>query len=89
MVVVSIGMAPNPVTETSAWWENLIDLHPPKNEVVAQIMDDTRAMFKVAGEWMIENLPPSPDLTVALRSLKDASQHAIATIACNQEFYDD
>lgn len=79
--------APNPATEPARWWDNSIDLHPPKNETVAGEMDNVRAAFKAVGHMLIERTPPGPDLTVALRALKDASQAAIGNIACNQEHY--
>lgn len=80
---------PNPATDPRAWWENLIDLHPPKSPQVATAMDITRARFRRLGLELISLLPPGPDLTGALRSLKDASQHAIACIACNQDHWPD
>ena len=79
----------NPATDPEAWWSNQIDLHPPKNGVVADVMDQTRATYKAVGLFLIRNTPPGPDLTVALRALKDASQAAIGNIACNQDHWED
>ena len=75
---------PNPANDPHGWWDNTIDLHPPSNDEVAELMDKTRATFKAVGHFLIDSTPPGPDLTVALRALKDASQYAIANIACNQ-----
>lgn len=80
-------MSPNPITDPQDWWDNLIDLHPPQADGAATAMDDVRASFKALGRLLIAITPPGPDLTVALRALKDASQAAIANIACNQDFY--
>lgn len=80
-------MPPNPQTDPAAWWENLIDLHPPSNDEVRLAMDDIRRRFKELGHAIIQFTPPGPDQTVALRALKDAAQAAIANIACNQEHY--
>lgn len=77
----------NPATDAAAWWDNQIDLHPPKNENVARAMDEVRAAFKDLGHVVIEMTPPGPDLTVALRALKEASMAAIGNIACNQDHY--
>lgn len=79
--------APNPATDPTAWWDNQIDLHPPSNPAVAMAMDTVRAGFKQLGHEVIALTPPGPDLTVALRALKEASTAAIANIACNQEHY--
>lgn len=80
-------MNPNPATDPLEWWDNQIDLHPPKNDVVATTMDTIRGEFKELGHTIIAMTPPGPDLTVALRALKDASQAAIGNIACNQNYY--
>lgn len=79
----------NPAIEPDAWWDNQITLHPPKNEDVAALMDETRDRFKTLGFFLIVNTPSGPDLTVALRALKDASQAAIGNIACNQDHWPD
>lgn len=79
----------NPATDTAAWWDNQIDLHPPKDQRVAEVMDFVRSNFKSMGYLLIETTPPGPDLTVALRALKDASQAAIGNIACNQDHWED
>ena len=79
----------NPATDTAAWWDNQIDLHPPKNQNVAATMDTVRSEFKALGHTLIDITPPGPDLTVALRALKDASQAAIGNIACNQDHWED
>lgn len=78
---------PNVQTDPKGWWSNQIDLHPPKNEHVAAVMDEVRASFKKLGLDLIDMLPSGPDLTVALRALKEASQSAIGAIACDQDFY--
>jgi len=77
--------APNPQTDPAGWWDNLVDLHPPKDAEVAGLMDRTRAHFKDLGHFLIATSPPGPDLTVALRALKDACQAAIGNIACHQD----
>lgn len=79
----------NPATDPHDWWDNQIDLHPPKNPHVAQTMDLIRGKFKELGHDLITYTPPGPDLTVALRALKDASQAAIGNIACNQDHWED
>lgn len=79
--------APNPATDPVAWWNNQIDLHPPSSPEVAEAMDTIREAFKHVGHLVIQVTPPGPDLTVALRALKEASQAAISNIACNQEHY--
>ena len=75
----------NPATDPIAWWDNQITLHPPVDADVADLMDRTRSTFRAVGLFLIRNTPPGPDLTVALRALKDASQAAIGNIACNQD----
>lgn len=82
---MNINVATDPIT----WWENQITLHPPITSHVAEIMDLVRNQFAELGRLVIEVTPPGPDLTVALRALKDASQAAIANIACNQDFWDE
>jgi hypothetical protein len=78
-------MALNPATDPFAWWLNQIELHPPQDDDVAEVMDTVRGRFKDLGTDLIGLLPPGPDLTVALRALKEASQAAIGCIACNQD----
>ncbi len=80
--------APNPQTDPYGWWDNLIDLHPPQTDLVRGCMDEVRYEFKKLGVRLIETTPPGPDLTVALRALKDACQHAIANMACHQDYYE-
>lgn len=82
-------MTLNPATETRDWWDNLISLHPPKDEAVARTMDVVRSEFRDLGFTLIEELPPGPDLTVALRALKKAANDAIGAIACNQDHWED
>lgn len=77
--------APNVATDPHAWWDNQIELHPPKDDDVARRMDAVRNRFQMLGHVLVEQLPPGPDLTIALRALKEASMHAIGAIACNQE----
>lgn len=77
--------APNPATDPAAWWDNLVDLHPPSSPEVAELMDSIRDQFKRLGHNLIGTTPAGPDLTVALRALKDAGQYAIANIACHQD----
>lgn len=77
----------NPATDPREWWENQIDLHPPQTDAARDAMDEIRARFKDLGFHIITITPPGPDLTVALRALKEASQAAIGNIACNQEHY--
>lgn len=79
----------NPANDPHAWWDNQIELHPPKNDTVAGVMDAVRGKFSGLGHVLIDELPPGPDLTVALRALKEASTYAIGAIACNQEHYPD
>lgn len=78
-------MSLNPATEPTPWWLNQIDLHPPKDEGVADRMDRVRSGFRWLGLDLIDELPPGPDLTIALRALKEAAMHAIGAIACNQD----
>lgn len=80
--------APSPQTNVTEWWDNLISLHPPKDALVRRAMDEVRGEFAALGALLIRETPPGPDLTVALRSLKDACQDAIANIACNQDHYE-
>lgn len=77
----------DPATDPMEWWRNTIDLHPPETPEVGKVMDNVRGWFRSLGEMMIEELPPGPDLTVALRALKEASMHAIGAVACNQHHY--
>ena len=79
--------APNPATDPHEWWANQIELHPPSSPQVATVMDLIRNEFNALGRKLIDETPPGPDLTVALRALKEASQAAIGNIACNQEHY--
>ena len=79
----------DPAVDTLGWWRNQADLHPPETPAIAAKMDNVRGWYRSLGELLIEELPPGPDRTVALRSLKSALMDSIGAIATNQWYWDD
>lgn len=69
--------------------DRLFVLHPPKNELVADVMDKVRAIHSDLAHYIVEHVPRTADRTIALRSLHRACMDTIAAIACNQEGYPD
>lgn len=56
--------------------DRLLDLHSPDPET-AKDLDDIRAAFKRLGKMIIKKTARTPDRTVALRKLHEATQAAI------------
>lgn len=52
---------------------------------VAETMTSLRADFIALGHRIVDEVPRTPDRTVALRKLHDACQGAITALALNQE----
>lgn len=65
--------------------DRLLDLHAPSPEI-GKDLDDIRAAFKRLGKLIIKKAPRTPDRTVALRKLHEATMAAIfATVAPREE----
>lgn len=78
----------NPVTATEITDEQVADLfvyHPWTDEQVKQGNVVRRALGEAA-RAIIENVPPSPDRTVALRKIREARMDANSAITHNGKY---
>lgn len=57
--------------------------HPPTHET-ADILDDATEKYIHMGIWIMENVPRSPDRSIALNDLRAALRSLKAAIACHQ-----
>jgi len=64
--------------------ENDFRNHPPKNDHVAQVMDDATDQFVEMAHWIVNNVPPGREQSTALTKLEECSMHTKAGIARNQ-----
>lgn len=72
-------MDPEMRKKLDAWFT----YHPPKGDQAARygILRDAAMRF---AETVVENTPPGPDQTVALRKVREAVMTANAAIACGE-----
>ena len=61
--------------------EDIFSYHPPKNDQVAELHEDVRAMVKEVALFFYDNVPDSPERTLAIRKLQAAMMYANAAIA--------
>jgi hypothetical protein len=65
--------------------EKLFPLHPPKDDHVRGLMQHHRDSFMSRADAVVRSVPRSPERTIALRKIHEASQAVITAIAVNQE----
>jgi hypothetical protein len=68
--------------------ERLLTVHPPVSPHAAALMDALRADFKSLAHDIVNEVPRTPDRTIALRSLHRACMDTIVALACNQGLID-
>jgi hypothetical protein len=58
--------------------------HPPQTPEVAETLDRATQMFIDVGEWIVDNVPPGREQSLALTQLEQLSMWTKAGIARNQ-----
>ena len=63
---------------------DMFTYHPVKDEEQGKRYESIRAHFLSLAIYLLENCPPSPELTLALRSLWEAQNKAIGSISIHE-----
>lgn len=71
------------LTEVEQLWHNLTS-HAPESELVVARFEEIRRLGISLGEGILVHSPPSRERSLALTSLEQTVQWAIAAIARNQ-----
>lgn len=69
--------------------DRIFPLHPPINEDIGNLMSSFRGRFYELARDVVHQIPRSPERTLAIRKIHDASQSTITSIATNQHLLED